>query len=436
MKRVPPLRREDGGGAILFSSAIARLAPSRRPARRICLNPKILNRQPWNRGVVRVWCIVVPRERGEEIRRRLIDAGVLQKQLRIVQEGDRVFLPTKERLDIGFPTEQREFDEGFVAVRSYKDVVDVPEPLRRSLPSSFDVIGDIAILKIPEELQPYREKIGLAILRWNPKIRVAVHDRGVMGERRVRSIEVIAGERRTTTVHTEHGLRYRVDLARAYFSPRLASERRRIADLVLEGEVVADPFAGVGPFAILIAKRRRPRLVHASDVNPAAVELLRANVGANRIDRVATYEGDAHQILEQIRPVDRVILDLPHTAFDHLGHSFAALGARGVVHVYRILERADQRAAADRIRAIAAQAGLEVMDLRLHTVRAYSPTQHHVAYDVTVVRGSRRAGLGTSPSVSHRSRMKATPTTGRRSGRTVRRSAPRGPRKRRSTRRR
>src|SRR2546430_16785199 len=68
---------------------------------------KILNRQPWNRGVVRVWCIVVPRERGEEIRRRLVDAGVLQKQLRIVREGDRVFLPTKERLDIGFRSEER-----------------------------------------------------------------------------------------------------------------------------------------------------------------------------------------------------------------------------------------------------------------------------------------------------------------------------------------
>ena len=385
---------------------------------------------------MRAWCIVVPRERGEEIRRRLIDLGVLHKHLRIVREGDRLFIPTTTRVDLDLRTEQREFGEGFVAVRSYKDVVEVPEPLRRSLPSSFDVIGDIAVLKIPNELRRYREEIGRAILRWSPTLRVVVEDRGVKGERRVRSIEVIAGERRTTTVHTEHGLRYAVDLAHAYFSPRLASERQRIANQVVAGEIIADPFAGVGPYAILIAKRRRPIIVHASDVNPAAVALLRANVGANRIDRVATHEGDARQILERIRPVDRVILDLPHTAFDHLGHAFAALGASGVVHVYRILERADERAAAGRIQAIAAQAGMEVKELRLHTVRAYSPTQHHVAFDVTVVRGSRRAGPGTSPSVARKSRRKATPTTGRPSGRTVRRSGPRGPRRRRSTRRR
>ncbi len=295
---------------------------------------------------MRAWCVVVPPERGEEIRCRLMDLGVLHKHLRIVRDGDRLFIPTTARVDLDFPTDQRDFGEGFVAVRSYKDVVEVPEPLRRSLPSSFDVIGDIAVLKIPNELQRHRETIGRAILRWNPKMRVVVQDRGVKGERRVRSIEVIAGEQRTTTVHTEYGLHYMVDLAHAYFSPRLASERQRIANQVLAGETVADPFAGVGPYAILIAKRRR----------------------------------------QQIRPVDRVILDLPHTAFDHLGHAFAALGARGVVHVYRILERADERAAADRIRDIAAEAGTEIKDLRLHAVRAYSPTQHHVAFDVTVAR--------------------------------------------------
>src|SRR5207245_11382574 len=132
-----------------------------------------------------------------------MDLGVLDTQRRIVREEDRLFLPTTTRVDLDFPTEQREFGEGFVAVRSYKDVVEVPEPLRRSLPSSFDVIGDIAVLKIPIELRRYREEIGRAILRWNPTLRVVVEGRGVKGERRVRSIRVIGGERATTTVPPE-----------------------------------------------------------------------------------------------------------------------------------------------------------------------------------------------------------------------------------------
>jgi tRNA (guanine37-N1)-methyltransferase len=336
---------------------------------------------------VKAWCVAVPRERGEEIRRRLMDRGLLLNHLRIAQTGDRLFLPTRERLEIGFPVEEREFEEGFVPIRSYKDVVVVPEGLRRSLPTAFDVIGDIAVIKIRKELREYRGEIGRAILRWNRKLRVAVEDRGVRGDRRIRSIEILAGERRTTTVHTEYGLRYRVDLAEAYFSPRLASERNRIADLVRAGEVVADPFAGVGPYAILIATRRRPKVVHASDANPVAVALLRANVAANRANVVATHEGDARQVLHQVAPLDRIILDLPHTAFDFLEDAFRAIRDLGAVHVYRILDRAEEGEAAERIRAIARRSGHRAKDVRVHRVRAYSPTQHHVGFDVTVDRG-------------------------------------------------
>ena len=98
------------------------------------------------------------------------------------------------------------------------------------------------------------------------------------------------------------------------FSPRLASERMRIAELTREGERVADPFAGVGPYSILIAKRRRRREVFASDSNPTAVELLTANVAANRAEHVTVGEGEAPTILKRVAPVDRVILDLPHSA--------------------------------------------------------------------------------------------------------------------------
>src|SRR5437879_11703940 len=158
-------------------------------------------------------------------------------------------------------------------------------------------------MKIPDDWSTCRDESGRAIRRWNTKIRVAVEDRGVRGDRRIRSIEIIAGERRTATVHTEHGLRYRVDLANAYFSPRLASERKRIADLVHAGELVAGPLAAYGPYAILIATRRRPEVVHASDANPAAVALLRANVAANPANLVATRGGYARQILRHVDPV-------------------------------------------------------------------------------------------------------------------------------------
>ncbi len=338
---------------------------------------------PHRRGV-RAWCVVVPLDRGEEVRKALRDRGVLLKHLTIQHAEGVLYLPTVRRIEADFPTEEREFRQAFAPVRSYKDLIHLPADLQRSLPTAFDLIGDIAILKIPEELRAHRKELGEAILAWNGKVRVVAQDHGVGGDLRVRRLEILAGEDRTTTIHVEHGLRYHVDVARAYFSPRLATERLRIAEQVRPGEDVADPFAGVGPYAILIAKRRRPSRVTASDANPAAVECLRQNVAANRAESVDPREGDAREVLRDVAPVDRVILDLPHTSMDFLPAAVRTLGPRGTVHAYAILDDADREDRERAIRTAVEKEGKRVESTRIHLVRAYAPTQHHVAFDVTV----------------------------------------------------
>ena len=345
---------------------------------------KVLHTPRFMAAAVRSWCVVVPRERGEEIRRALKERGVLQKHLKVQEAAGRLRLPTTERVEAGWPAEEREFEEAFTPIRSYKDVARVPEALRPQLPTSFDVIGDIAILKIPDPLVPHRAEIGRAVLEWNRNLKVVAQDHGVAGAFRIRTLEILAGDSRTTTVHTEYGLRYHVDVARAYFSPRLGTERLRVADQVRPGEAVADPFAGVGPYAILIARRRRPARVIASDANPVAVDFLRQNVAANRADRVETREGDARVVLRETAPLDRIILDLPHTALDFVPDALQALAPRGTVHVYAITEDADREDRERTVRDLVARNGRTVDALTVHTVRAYSPTQHHVAFDVRV----------------------------------------------------
>src|SRR5207244_5720838 len=99
----------------------------------------------------------------------------------------------------------------------------------------------------------------------------------------------------------EFGLRYLVDVEHAYFSPRLGSERWRVARQVRPGEVVVDMFAGVGPYAILIARTRKPKSVHAIDANPAAVELLRENARRNRAETVVVHDGNGQERLPRPR---------------------------------------------------------------------------------------------------------------------------------------
>ena len=378
----------------------------------------------------------VPAAKGEEVRRRLQELGRLRKDLRIRREGDRLYLPISAEVALGYPMVEREFPEGYVLVKSYRDLVTVPPRLEPLLPRAFDAIGDIVVLRLPEELNGLERQIGDAILRWNPKVRTVAVDDGVKGELRVRRVRVVAGQEKTRTEHVEFGLRYLVDVERAYFSPRLGSERWRVAKQVRPGEVVVDLFAGVGPYAILIARTRKPSAVHAIDANPAAVELLRENVRRNRASGVVVHEGPGQEILPRLDPVDRVIMDLPRTAGEFLPEVVPHLRSGGTVHFYTIAERGRIAEAAKEAVRLARKGGRGARVVASRVVRGYSPGKVHLALDLKITSSGRRSGPGSGRTSPRKPSRRASPTPRRRSARTARRSsAPRARRSSRSSRR-
>ncbi len=326
----------------------------------------------------------VPLPKGESVRRELREAGGLAHGLRIEREGDFLYIPIAEKVTSEYPVLEREFPEGPAHARSYRDIVQIPDCLEPLLPKAFDEIGGIVVLRIDEALRPHERTIGEAILRWNPKLRTVAVDEGVAGEFRTRGVRIVAGDPGTRTEHVEFGLRYLVDVERAYFSPRLGAERWRVAQQVREGEAVVDMFAGVGPYAVLIARTRRPRVVHAIDANPAAVELLRENVRRNRADLVAVHEGPGEEILRRLAPVDRVVMDLPQSAREFLPAAVASVRSGGVVHFYTIAERGRVEETQDEAAGLVREGGKEAHLLATRTVRGYSPGKVHLAIDLRV----------------------------------------------------
>ena len=214
------------------------------------------------------------------------------------------------------------------------------------LPRSSDVVGEIAIVEIPRELQPYKTILGEAILKLNKNVRTVLAKQGaVSGTYRLRETEVIAGKSDTTTIHREHGCQYYVDLAKAYFSPRLSFEHHRVASLVREGETVLDMFAGVGPFAVQIAKMLKNVRVYAVDANPYAVEFLKKNIRLNRVNgKVIPIVGNSEEVVERrlLGNADRVIMNLPGQAAQFIRAACQALKPRGgTIHFYGFLRAPD-----------------------------------------------------------------------------------------------
>lgn len=212
--------------------------------------------------------------------------------------------------------------------------------------SAFDQIGDIVIIKIPNELMPKKKFIADTILAHVKSAKaVFAQVSPVRGDYRVRNLEFIAGENRTITEYKEHGCRFRVDVAKTYFSPRLSTERLRIANMVGEGETIVNMFAGVGTYSILMARMNKTCKVYSIDSNAVAAELCEANVKLNKVqDRVVSIHGDAGEVIKDklAGQADRVLMPLPESAKEFVDSAVLALKKKGVVH-YFIHIRADNK---------------------------------------------------------------------------------------------
>lgn len=335
--------------------------------------------------VVKARCLKVPKARAESTRRALLASGLLRVDLEPVRDGDFVYLPVNEgELEGGLEVCEHNFKRRRVAPENYRMLVDVPPPLRAMLPRAFDVIGRVIIIKVPDELMGYRQQIGRALLGARPEALSVALDHGVKGPDRVRELEVIAGPSQLETVHVEHGLRFRLDPSKVYFSPRLATERLRVAMLVRNGEAVLDMFAGVGPFTIHIAKRARPSVVYASDINPAAIGYLKQNIALNKASGVEPVLGDAAGLPGLVPPVDRIIMNLPHSAFGFLPAALRLLRPGGTIHLYEILGPGEKASRMQKIERVFEDDGRKLARSGCHLVRGYSALESHFVFDLTV----------------------------------------------------
>ena len=262
-----------------------------------------------------------------------------------------------------------------------EEKIQTPEDILGYRPS-FEIVGDIAMIEDLEEGEAYR--VASALMATSKSIKTVIAPiSDVEGEYRTRRYRHVAGEAKITTIHKEHGLRYLIDLEGAYFTPRLGTERLRIAGLVGPDEFVLDMFAGVGPFSILMA--RKCRWVVAVDKNPVAVFYLRENARLNKVENIDILEGDANEIALQYRnAADHVIMNLPHSASLFLPAAIGAAKPGGTVHYYCIAPEDDLYRDELLIREAAEKMNAEIEVQYRDIVRSYAPHRLNVVIDFRV----------------------------------------------------
>ena len=363
-----------------------------------------------------LFCVRVEKKHGEKVRAILREHALLSTEARVVSEGDFLFFPLS-----GKPSDEimRILDRA-VFMRRMFEVSEEASVMR--IP--YEIIGDIAVLQlsdsyasdsisddseISDDSKISISEMAAEIMRRHKHVKVvAMKVSGVEGVFRRRNLRIIAGEQRTETVHRENGCRFKLDIEKVYFNPKLATERARIASAVAstaaaEGERIIDMFAGVGCFSIQIAKCSPKSIIIAIDINPDAIFYLRENMKLNKVSNIVAINENVSNIYNQFENfADRIIMNLPKESHTFLKEAVTMLKERGIIHYYTIesaytedramrgrkevaIRRAEQKLMTH-IEKAASSAGFDVsVDvIGARKVRPYSPYTFILGLDIAV----------------------------------------------------
>ena len=254
------------------------------------------------------------------------------------------------------------------------------------LPSSWEILGDVLIIRLNPKLNGKRKLIGQAFLEmYGPRIRSVVRQLKIVGNIREQKIEVIAGDQNTETIHKELNCLFKIDPRRLMFSFGNHYERKRMAFISNQNEFVVDMFAGIGQFCIPLAVHSKPKKVYAIDINPIAYQYLVENVKLNLLQYIVI------PLLSDCRDVtlpekaDRIIMGFLKDTYKFLPKAFEFIKQGGIIHYHEVIpEKFVFDGAIERIEAVANSVGRKIKILEKRTVKEYSPRTYHIVIDFQV----------------------------------------------------
>jgi len=327
----------------------------------------------------------VPKKSGEKIRKILINKNALDKSYKILRNGDFLLFPIKKKISIPNTSTVKNVKEKIpLRASSLKDALrgKLSDRELKISPRSFDVIGDIAILELPLELNRKEKLIARTLLGTFPSIKVVCKKKTkVDTEYRIPGIEIILGDR-TKTIHKEFGCLYKIDIKEAYFSPRLSNERMRIARQIKNNESVLVMFAGVGPYPISIAKKSKPKKVVAIELNPIAVKYMKENAKLNKVD-IEIIKGDVRTETKKLGKFDRIIMPLPKDAGNFLNVALGAIKNRGIIHFYDFSHSKEE--SISKVNEICKSLGYKIKILNAVECGSYSPCLSRICVDFQIL---------------------------------------------------
>ena len=267
--------------------------------------------------------------------------------------------------------------------RILADLSDLPKEVLDELPMRWEYVGDIVIIRLEDSAEPYKRRIGEVYAEELDKSTICVDRKGVSGEFRRPSMEVIYGTE-TESVRLENGILYDFDVTKVMFASGNVDERERMKMLDCTGETVVDMFAGIGYFTLPIAKYANPKKVIACEKNPDSYEFLVKNIELNEVsDKVVPVLGDNRDLDIEKGSVDRILMGYVQTTSEFIPKALEMIRPGGILHyhdTFYINEYEGRlREIFDRYRP----GGYRIEGIR--EVKSFAPSVSHYVADVRIL---------------------------------------------------
>ncbi|MDO8537759.1 MAG: hypothetical protein Q7S21_02640 [archaeon] len=257
-----------------------------------------------------------------------------------------LIIALKKRIKTPFKWVKAKLKKRVVKPKNLKEALQnvLTKKQQEELVSSYNVYGSIAVIEIPKSLEKKQKIIAKSLLLSNSNIQTVLKIAGEHGGLfRIQQKKFVLGKRNFIAHYKENGCVFEFDVRKVFFSPTYASERMRVAKLILPDEIVGAFFAGVGPFPIVFAKNSLMKKAIAIELNPDAVKYLKKNIKLNKVEgKVEVIKGDVSKVVRKNNFAgffDRIVMPLPRNASDFLDSAFFSIKRNGFVHFYEFVPK-------------------------------------------------------------------------------------------------